>query len=177
MKAKDLTISALSSALACIVLIIGTIFSDLLDLLSVIIAPILTCVPLYKDSIKGSVLSAIVAGVLAFLITFNPINLVYISYFSFFGFYPIIKYCAMTKRWKKGIYYPICMVWFALAVVGIYYYFVAFVGVGFEMIIPVSPKAILFGLIVGSIPLFVMVDAYTFAMQRFLFATLKRIIK
>ena len=60
MKTRTLTLSALSASLATVVLILGTVFAEALDLFAVIIAPVILAMPLYIDSIKGSLLATLV---------------------------------------------------------------------------------------------------------------------
>ena len=180
MKTKVLTVSALSSALATIVLIFGTVFADLFDLVAVIVAPMVLAMPLYYNSVKGAILSTLCAGILALMLTgFGSIatNLVYISYFAFFGFFPIVKYCTLTKRWNKYLLHTICALWFAISVVVIYLYYVNVLGFGINLIIPLPAEKIPVMLFFGAIPLYFLVDAYIYACQIFMFRMLNRIVK
>ena len=178
MKTRTLTLSALSASLATVVLILGTVFAEALDLFAVIIAPVILAMPLYIDSIKGSLLATLVAGILALLLTgFNIANLLYISYFTFFGFFPIVKYYVMTRRKSKILYYLLCCLWCVLAIIGIYYFYTAFLGLGLDLIIPISPSVMPFILAGVGVIVFFLMDAYVFATQIFMFKLLSRILK
>ncbi len=180
MKTRILTISALSAALATIVLIFGTVFSDLFDLVAVIIAPMVLAMPLYYNSVKGALLATLSAGFLALMLTgFGSIatNFVYGPYFLFFGFFPILKYCTLTKRWNKYLMHTICAIWFALSVVALFFFYVKLLGFGIDLIIPLDAKLIPVVLFFVSVPLYFVVDAYVYACQIFMFRLLKRIVK
>lgn len=178
MKTKNLTLSALSASLATVVLILGTIFAEILDLFAVIVAPIILSMPLYNDSIKGSILATLSAGILALLLSgFNIANFLYVSYFLFFGAFPIVKYYSVTRRKKKLIFNVICCIWFVVAVLLIYYYYTALMGLGLDMIFPISPDIIPLVLTIVAIPLYFIVDIYVYVAQTMLFKLLGRIIK
>ena len=178
MKTRTLTISALSAALATVVLILGTVFAEALDLFAVIIAPVILAMPLYIDSIKGCLLATLAAGILALLLTgFNIANFLYISYFSFFGFFPIVKYYVMTRRKSRIIYYLLCCLWCVVAIIGIYYYYTAFLGLGLDLIFPIDPTLIPIILAGFGFLVFFLMDAYVFATQMFMFKLLSRILK
>ena len=178
MKTRTLTLSALSAALATVVLILGTVFAEALDLFAVIVAPVILAMPLYINSIKGSLLATLAAGILALLLTgFNIANFLYISYFSFFGFFPIVKYYVMTRRKNRILYYVICCTWCVLAIIGIYYFYTAFLGLGLDLIIPIKPEVMPVILAGFGVLVFFLMDAYVFATQVFMFKLLSRILK
>ena len=180
MKTKILTLSALSSALAAIVLIFGTVFAELFDLAAVIVAPMLLAMPLYYNSIKGSFLATLSAGILALLLTgigSIATNLVYISYFTFFGFFPIVKYRSLTKGWNKYLTHFICCIWFILAVIVIYFYYIKVLGFGINLIIPIDEKLIPVALMAISVPVYFLVDIYIYTCQIMMFKFIKRIVK
>jgi len=178
MKTRVITLSAISASLCTIVLTLGTYFADFFDLFAVVFGPILLCMPLYLDSPKGAFLAFLASGILALLISgFNITNLVYVSYFSFFGFYPIIKYVSVMKRWKKVPYYLVCTIWFMLALIGIYYYYTAFLGLDFGLIIKVKEYLIPILLAVASVPVYFLLDKFYFVAQISIFNLLKRVTK
>ncbi len=178
MKTRVITLSAISSALCALTLVLGTYFAELFDLFAVMFGPLFLSLPLFLDSPKGSFLAYLSAGILALLLTgFNITNLVYVSYFPFFGIYPIVKYISVMKKWKKPIFYTMSCLWFILTVVGMYYYYTAFLGLDLGLIIKIKQEYIPILLAIGSAPIFFLIDKFVFVAQIMIFRLLKKIIK
>ena len=180
MKTKILTLSALSSALAAIVLILGTVFHQFLDLASVVIAPMFLAIPLYYNSVKGSFLATLSAGILALLLTGIgniATNVVYISYFLFFGFFPLIKYLSLTKRWNKYLTHTLCCIWFIITAIVIYLFWVEVLGLEVTLILPIDKKLMPVVVMALAVPIYFLVDMYVYTCQIMMFKFIKRIVK
>ncbi len=123
MKSKVLALSAVSAGLVAIILTVGN-YVGVADLSSIVLSSTIVTMPLYLKSYKGSILTALVGGVIAFTFSgFNLFTVVFPAYIFFFGIYPIVRAYVAEKGVKKIVIYVIGGVWFTLTVYGIYFYY------------------------------------------------------
>lgn len=176
MKSKIISISAISSALVSISLLLGVLF-EFAELISLVIASVFVMLPLYRKSYLGSVLTYLVGGVIAFLFTFKITSVVYIAYFVFFGIYPIIKFKVQDKNVNKYFWFIIGLIWCIIAVYGVYFYYLALIGPLFDglpqWVISLAPYLLS---VIGAI-FFVIFDRYIKVMRIMIDRYLSKIIK
>ena len=123
MKSKLIAISAISASLLAIVLTLGA-YIELADVFMLTISSVFVILPLYYNSLKGSILTYLVGGIIAFLFSgFNVMSIVLPSYFAFFGLYPIIFWIMKSKNVKKIFKIIIGVIWSAIFIYGIFYYY------------------------------------------------------
>ena len=96
---KLIAISAISTALGVVFLIIGAYFQTL-DLSCLFMASLTVMLPLSKNSVKGAFLTYGATSILAFIFAVNRFHLS-LLYLLFFGLHPIINYFHL-KYGKKA---------------------------------------------------------------------------
>ena len=177
MNSKLISISAISAGLVALFLVVGAYF-EMADLFSVVFASVFVMLPLYYRSYKASILSYLVGGVIAFLISgFNLLSLVFPAYFAFFGIYPIIKCFIMEKRKNKYVGFVLCLIWFVAVAIGLYFYYTSFMGMAIEdMPAWFNDYALIFVALLAVL-VFVVFDRFVIAVRRIFNYYLKRIIK
>ena len=177
MKSKSVALSAISSAFISIVLTIGA-YVELVDLYSVVIAPIFVIMPLYLKSYKGSIMAFLVGGTIAFLCSgFNFFSIVFPAYFSFSGLYPILK-CKMIDKRFIGIKSTIIgLTWCMIAFYGVYCFYVYVAGGIFEGIPEFIKKYLIYIIGIISIIFYFVYDKFIIVIRVFLNKYLSRIIK
>lgn len=123
MNSKLIAISAISSAFVAILLIFGA-YVQLFDVFTIVASSIFVTLPLYYKSYKASILSFLVGGVIAFMISgFNYLSIVFPSYFAFFGIFPIVQSFFNEKGVNKILGVIITLVWFIGVAYGLYFYY------------------------------------------------------
>ncbi len=123
MKSKLIAISAISAGFIAILLTVGA-YVQMLDLFVLVVASVFVILPLYYKSYKASVLSFLAGGVIAFLFSgFNFLSVVFPAYFAYFGIYPLISTLMREKKLKTVIRKIIGLIWCALAIYGIFFYY------------------------------------------------------
>ena len=176
MKSKIVSLSAISAAFVAISLIVGALI-ELAELISLVIASVFVILPLYRKSYLGSLLTFIVGGIVAFLITFKITSIVFIAYFSFFGSYPIVKFKLQEKNFNKNLSFIIGLIWCIIASYGAYFYYIALIGPLFtglpQWLINIAPYLIF---VVGGV-FFLIYDRYLKAMRIMIDRYLYKIIK
>lgn len=97
---------------------------SVLDIASVIVASVFVVLPMYMESILGSVLAYLAGGVIAFLIGgANVFSLVWPSYLLFFGLLPILNFIVAKKQFGKTVWFIIKLIWFlAVCAFLVFYY-------------------------------------------------------
>lgn len=180
MKSKIISISAIGAGLAAIALTIGA-YVELADMFALVISSAFVILPLYYDSYKGSVLSFLAGGLLAFLFSgFNFLSLVFPSYFVFFGIYPIISDYMLKRKVKKPLYYVIGLIWCVLYAVGAYFYYFKVMQMPIGSY-PVWAEFIaqnLLWFVIGFAVIFYFIyDRYIIVLKRFIDKYLSRVIK
>lgn len=132
MKSKIISISAISAGFVAICLLVGAYF-EVADLFTVVISSVFVTLPLYFNSYKGSVLTFLVGGVIAFICSgFNIISLVFPAYFAFFGIYPIVRIFLTEKKVNKYAGFIFGLIWFVAVAYGLYFYYLLVMGATFE---------------------------------------------
>ena len=111
MKSKTIALSAISSAFIAIILTLGA-YIEIIDLMSVIVSALFSTLPLYYKSKKGAILSVLVGGVLAFILSgANIFTLVFPAYFLFFGIYPVINEVVSESKMDKNLWKVLSLIW------------------------------------------------------------------
>ena len=177
MKSRTISISALSAGFVTICLTIGAYF-EVADLMSLVVSSVFVILPLYYNSYKGSLLSYLAGGVLAFLCTgFNIMSLVFPSYFVFFGVYPIVKSKFTDVNFNKYLGFIIGLVWFVAVSYGMFYYYTAIMGGIFNDLPEWIFNNITYLLAPVAVIVFAIFDRYLFVMRRAINYYLGRVIK
>ncbi len=123
MKSKLIAISAISAGLIAIILTVGA-YVEVVDLFAIVVASVFVILPLYYKSYKASFMAYLVGGVIGFMFSgFNLLSVVFPAYFGFFGIYPIIKNLMREKNLNKVVAKIIGLVWCAIAIFGVYFYY------------------------------------------------------
>lgn len=123
MKSRVVALSAMAAGFVALFLTLGAYIS-FIDIISVIVASVFVVLPLYLESVLGSVLAFFAGGVIAFLLGgANVFSLVWPAYFLFFGILPILNFIAERKNFRKTLWFVIKFVWFlALCAFLVFYY-------------------------------------------------------
>lgn len=180
MKSKIISISAISASLTALILIIGA-YVEMADLFCLAISSTFVILPLYKNSYKGTLLSYLAGGIIAFLFSgFNFLSIVFPSYFLFFGLYPIISNFMREKKVKNIIVIIIGLIWTVGYFYGLYFYYFSVMNMSIgvypmwaEFII--NNMLIFIGII--AVPFYFFFDRYIIVMRMFLDKYLKKIVK
>ena len=177
MKSKIISISAVSAGFVAIFLLIGSYF-ELADLFTIVIASVFVTLPLYYKSYKGCLLSYLAGGLIAFMCSgFNLISLVFPAYFAFFGIFPILRCFTKEKGLNKYVGFILGLGWFLAVSLGLYYYYVLFMGAVLEGLPQwITDYIELFILIISAI-FYVIYDRFVIVTRRFADYYLNRIIK
>ena len=107
---KLIAVSALSTALSIVFLVIGVYFHTF-DLSALFTASLMVMIPLSKKSYKGALLTYISTAILAFVFSMGRFH-VPLLYAVFFGVHPIVNYFQMQKGSKFWFLYIVKCVWF-----------------------------------------------------------------
>jgi len=189
MKSKIIALSAISSAFVAICLTLGA-YIEFIDLISVAIAALFTMLPLYYESKKGSLLSFLVGGVLAFILSgANVYSLVFPAYFLYFGLIPLINYVVSKTKFDKTIWFIIKLVWCVVICYFLLFYYTNIIGIPLEYTFELFGKSFDFsnyhniyyyfltayGVI--SIILYLVYDKFTEVMKLAIDRLLKRILR
>lgn len=177
MKSKVITLSAVSSALTAICLTIGVYF-EFADMFCIIISSIFVLLPLYYNSYKGCILTALVGGVLAFIFSwFNILTIVFPTFLTFFGIFPILKCYFQDKNFNKILTFIIGMIWCVAVFYGGYFYYTLIMGLPLsDLPIWLSDNILIFVGLFGVV-FFAIYNRFVVVMRFFLTRTLSRIIK
>ncbi len=177
MKSKIVSISAISAGLVALFLLIGAYF-EMADVFTVVISSVLVMLPLYHKSYKGSLLSYLAGGVIAFICSgFNILSLVFPAYFTFFGIYPIIKNFLVEKGFNKYAGFIFGLIWMIAVAIGLYFYYTAFMGAVINGLPQWLTDHILLFVILLSIVFFVVFDRFVVVVRKVMDYYLRRIIK
>lgn len=136
---KLIALSAISTALGVVFLIIGAYFQTL-DLSCLFMASLTVMLPLSKNSVKGAFLTYGATAILALLFAINRFHLS-LLYLLFFGVHPIINYFHMKGVKKRWYLFIVKGVLFLVACYLMFYAFSMFI-VENEFIVSVLPVII-----------------------------------
>lgn len=177
MKSKIVSISAISAGFIAILLTVGAYF-EITDIVTTVFASCLVLLPLYYESYKGSILTYLVGGVIAFIFSgFNLYSLVFPSYFLFGGIYPIISTYLRERKGKKLLVYIVGAIYSAIFFVGSYYYYVFFMKVPISDLPQFIRNNIVIVMAVLGIVFYFIFDRFIVLVRRVSNYYLKRIIK
>jgi len=177
MKSKIISLSAISAGLIAIVLSVGAYF-EVADLFMMVVASVFVILPLYYNSFKGSLLTYLVGGVIAFVISgFNIYSLVFPVFFSFFGVYPIVRSFFTRKRLKKHWILIVGAVWCVFVFYGAYFYYMALIGDLLAGLPYWLVNNIIYFILGVALIFYFVFDRFTVLVQRVVYYYLNKIIK
>ena len=166
--AKVIALSAVSAAVALLLLIAGAFF-EILDLSCLFFASLAIMLPLTKDSRAGAFLAYLASAILGFVLTGMRLQII-IPYVLFFGLHPIVNDFLQKKNVNRVLGTVLKTVWF-VGVLFIVYYFTSFFVVENEIvkqyIVPI--------LIVGGALFFLLYDLAMIRMQKSLNIIISRL--
>ena len=122
---KLIALSAITTAISIVLLVIGAYFPTL-DLSALFTSALLITLPLAKKSVKGAFLTFLATGILALIFTVSRFY-VAILYLAFFGVHPILNYFQLNSTKNLKFLYGIKAVWFVGVCFLMYYAFSMFV--------------------------------------------------
>ena len=177
MKSKVVTVSAISAALTAIALTLGA-YIELVDLYAIVISSAFIILPTYYKSYKGSFLSALAGGIIAFMCSgFNILSIVFPAYFAFFGVFPIVRLLMQEKGFNKIWAYVIGLIWCVAIFYGGYFYYTSVMMVPLTDLPPmISNNILLFVGLVAAI-FYVVYERSIVVFKRVVDRCLGRIIK
>ena len=176
MKSKIISLCSISAAVIAIALTIGTYF-EVMDLFMLVVASVFVLLPLYYNSYLGSLLTFLVGGLIAFLLSGFSIALIYPAFFSFFGIYPIIKNKMLQKNVKGVVCVIIGVIWFIAVAYGCYFYYTLILNGIFDGISHRLLDYIIYGVGIVAIIFFFIYDKMLSAVKIVLDRYLAKIIK
>lgn len=177
MKSKIISISAVSAGFVAIFLLLGS-YIEIADLFTTVVSSVFVTSPLYYKSYKGCFLAYVAGGLIAFICSgFNLISLVFPAYFAFFGVYPIIKCLMKEKSVNKYVGFILGLIWFVAISLGLYYYYVFFMGAVLEGLPQWVTNYLEFIIIFIAIIFYFIYDRFIIVMRRFTEYYLNKIIK
>ena len=177
MKSKIISLSAVSAAFTAIALIVGAYF-EFTDVFALVISSVFVILPIYLRSYKGSVLSYLVGGVIAFLCSgFNILSLVFPAYFLFFGVYPIVKNKMIEKKFNKYAGFIIGLIWFIIIAYGAYFYYTLIMHGVFDGLPNWVNDYVLYVVAFVAVIFFIIYDRFVLVIKYLIDRYLGRIIK
>lgn len=177
MKSKVITLSAISAAFVAICLTVG-VYIEIADIFCIIISSIFVLLPLYYNSYKGCVMSALVGGVLGFILSwFNVLNIVFPTFLTFFGVFPILKCFFQDRNVSKILTFIVGLIWCVAVFYGGYFYYTLIMKLPLlDLPIWIADNVLLFVGLIGAV-FFVIYNRFIDVVRIFIFRTLSRIIK
>ena len=177
MKSKIISVSAISAGFVAIFLLIGAYF-EIADIFTITISSVFVTLPLYFNSYKGSFLSFLAGGLIAFICSgFNLISLVFPAYFAYFGIYPIIK-CVLKDKIKNSfIRFLVGLIWFVIVAFLLYYYYTLFMGATFDGLPNFIIKYVEIFIVLISVVFFVVYDKFLTVTRKVADYYLRKIVK
>lgn len=177
MKTKIITVSAISSALTAIPLIVGAYF-EFADLFALVISSVFVILPLYFNSYKGSILCFVSGGLISLICTgFNFMSIVFPAYFSFFGIYPIAKSKLIKKNIDKHVRFILGLIWAVVVAYGCYFYYTLIMQGVLDGIPESFTNLIVYGVGLFSVIFFVIYDRFLVVVSILINKYLRKIIK
>ncbi|MBE5743673.1 MAG: hypothetical protein E7358_03035 [Clostridiales bacterium] len=165
---KLIALSAVSTALGVIFLVIGAYFQTF-DLSALFMSSIAMMLPLSKNSIKGAVFTYFATSLLSFCFALSRFY-VPLLYVLFFGIHPIINYIQLNSKKKLWFLYVVKCIWF-IGVVFLMYYALTMFVVEIESI----KKFIPIILVVAGAVFYVAYDFIMIRFQKMSFNLIKRL--
>ena len=132
MKSTTIAISAVSSALGIVLLVLGT-FISVIDISCVFTSSIILMLPLYKKSLTGAFLSFLSTAILSAILTGFRFQVI-IPYAIFFGLHPIVNDFIQVKNINKWFALVVKTIWFIIALFVIYKFTNMFVGLNQKIV-------------------------------------------
>ena len=165
---RIIAISALSAALALILLVFGS-FVEVFDLSCLFMASLALMIPLAKDYKLGGFLAYLATAILGLLLTGFRLQ-VMLPFAIFFGLHPIVNYFQFRLKINKYLAIVIKTVWFIVTLFIMYFFTNMFVSVS-----PLVERYIYYFLIIGGAVFFVIYDYLMVKFQIGINAIVKRL--
>ena len=165
---KLIALSAISTALGLIFLIIGAYF-PVFDISCLFIASVAVMLPLSKDSVKGAFLTYGATCLLTIPFVIGRFD-VLILYALFFGAHPIANYFLIRKNKTFGALTFVKAIWF-VGVLFFAYYLLSFFIIEIEVLNKVIPLAI----IVFGVAFFIVYDLVMIRFQKLTSVIVKKL--
>lgn len=165
---RVIAISALSSALALILLVFGA-YVEVFDLSCLFMASLALMLPLSKGYKLGGFLAYLATTILGFLLTGFRLQ-VMIPFAMFFGLHPIVNFFQFKLNVNKYLAMAIKAVWFVATLYVMYFFTKMFVAPH-----PIVEQFIHYFLIIGGIIVFVIYDLLMVKFQVAINAIVKRL--
>ena len=177
MKSKLIALSAISASFVAVFLTIGAYFR-IVDVFAVVIASVFVTLPLYYKSYKAALLTYLVGGTIAFMISgFNYLSIVFPSYFVFFGIYPIVQNYFLKKKLNAKILGTVfSLLWFVAYAYGIYFFYTGLIGPLSDIPAWIS-KNIYYFIALFAILFYLVFNRFIFVAEKLINQILQRIIK
>ena len=177
MKSKVIALSSISAGFIAILLTIGAYF-EIADIITTVFASCFVILPLYYGSYKGSIITYLVGGFIAFMFSgFNLYTLVFPSYFLFGGIYPIISTFFREKKNKPLLLYIIGAIYSAIFFVGMYYYYVFFMQIPISDLPEFIKNNIILVMIVFGVIFYFIFDRFIVVFRKITNMYLHKIVK
>ncbi|MBR3865040.1 MAG: hypothetical protein IKJ19_08030 [Clostridia bacterium] len=165
---KVIAISALSSALALILLVFGS-FIEVFDLSCLFMASLALMLPLAKDYKLGGFLCYLATTILGFLLTGFRLQ-VMIPFAIFFGLHPLVNYFQFKLKINKFLSLAVKTLWFVGTLYVMYFFTNMFVSVH-----PIVERFIHYFLTIGGVIFFCVYDYLMVKFQIAMNAIVKRL--
>ena len=165
---RIIAISALSTALALILLVFGS-FVEVFDLSCLFMASLALMLPLAKNYKLGGFLSYLATTILGFLLTGFRLQ-VMIPFAMFFGLHPIVNYFQFRLNFNKYVAVAVKTVWFVLTLYVMYFFTNMFISVH-----PIVEQFIHYFLTIGGAIFFIVYDYLMVKFQIGINAIVKRL--
>lgn len=167
-KSKMIALSAVSSAVTVVVLILGAYF-EVFRLSAIFIAGIVVMLPLAKNSAWAGLMTVLSSSVLGLFLTGFRFQIV-LPYLLFFGLHPIANYVEQKKNINRYIAFVIKDVWFVLTLL-LMQLFAELIAVDIEII----KKYIILIIVVGGALAFIVYDFIIKRFQKYVNLIIERI--
>ena len=176
MKSRVISLCAIASSLVAILLTIGA-YVEMTDVFMLVTASIVVLLPLYYNSFKGSFLTFLVGGVIAFILSGSTFAVIFPAYFAFFGIYPIVRHKMLQKNVKNLLCIVVGLVWCIVAFYICYFYYTMVLQMPITDIPEQFAKYVVYLVGILAIVFFFVFDRSVIVLKFTIDKTLRRIIK
>lgn len=176
MKSKVISLCAVASSLVAILLTIGA-YIEMTDVFMLVTASIIVLLPLYYNSFKGSLLTFLVGGVIAVILSGFNFAVIFPAYFTFFGIYPIVRHKMLQKNLKNITCMVVGLIWCIIAFYLCYLYYTVVLQMPITDIPEQFAKYVVYLVGLLAVVFFFVFDRSVIVLKFTIDKTLRRIIK
>ncbi|MBE5737329.1 MAG: hypothetical protein E7348_02910 [Clostridiales bacterium] len=176
MKSKVISLCAVASSLVAILLTIGA-YIEMTDVFMLVTASIIVLLPLYYNSFKGSLLTFLVGGVIAVILSAFSFAVIFPAYFTFFGIYPIVRHKMLQKNVKNLTCIVVGLIWCIIAFYLCYLYYTVVLQMPITDIPEQFAKYVVYLVGLLAVVFFFVFDRSVIVLKFTIDKTLRRIIK